>query len=578
MTIRRQLVQLVAVSVVPAAVCTSLLIVYAHDRQSALVENRTLDVARALAQTVDRELARYQAAMLALATSPHLTSGDLAAFHRQAQHAMRDLPGDMFVLSDASGRQLLNTRRPFGEPLPLRAGLSQVRRVFETGKPAISDLFVGGSERRPLVAIDVPVRLDDRVAYALAMAVFPERLAEVLNLQKIQPDWLVSIFDSQGTIVARTRAAERFIGQKDAPELVQRMAQVAEGRITTHTLEGIPVVAVFSRSAMSQWSVAIGIPRSSIARALWVPIGAIIAGAVLFFAAGIVMAQRLGSRISGSIRGLIAPAAALGHGDPVVVPPLHLREADEVGRELVSASRRLHDRERTLALVSHDLRSPLNVFMLGAATVERLAKRLPGGEPICAAAASLTDMTRRMSGMVDDLLSIAVATGGGRSLLKIEAVSAAWLLRRAAEAARPLFEGEDIELEVEAIGPLPELRVDPDRVLRVFANLIDNALKFTERQGRVVLRAKAEAGAMRFSVANSGPALSFSELESMFKPFWQAGQGDQRGAGLGLSICRSIVEAHGGRIAAEPEAGKRVRICFALPLAGAGAPADAVPQ
>jgi len=191
-------------------------------------------------------------------------------------------------------------------------------------------------------------------------------------------------------------------------------------------------------------------------------------------------------------------------------------------------------------------------------------------------AASLTDLTRRMSGMVDDLLSIAVATGGGRSLLKIAPVSAASLLKRAADAAQTLFEGGDIKLEVEAPGALPELRVDADRVLRVFANLIDNALKFTDRQGCVVLRAEAESDAMRFCVANSGPALSPAELESMFKPFWQAGQGDRRGAGLGLSICRSIVEAHGGRIWAEPEPGKRVRICFALPLAGASSPAGAV--
>ena len=576
MTIRRQLVRLVAATVIPAAVCTTLLIVYAHDRQSALVENRTLDVARALAQTVDRELARYQAAMAALATSPHLSSGDLAAFHRQARHAMRELPGDIFVLSDASGQQLVNTQRPFGEPLPRRASVSQVRRVFETGKPAVSDLFVGETARRLLVAIDVPVRLDDRVAYALALAVFPERLGEVLKYQKIQPDWVVSILDSQGTIVARTHGAERFIGQKADPALVQRMAQVAEGRVETETLEGIPVVAVFSRSAVSLWSVAIGIPRGTVASALWTPISLVIAGAVVLLLSGIVMAQRLGARIAGSIRGLIPPAVALGRGEPVVVPPLHLREADDVGRELVSASERLHERERTLALVSHDLRSPLNVFMIGAATVEGLAQRLPGGEPICYVAASLTDVTRRMSGMVDDLLSIAVATGGGRSLLKIAPVSTASLLKRAAAAAWPLFERGDIRLEVESVGAIPELEVDSDRVLRVFANLIDNALKFTDPQGRVVLRAEAESDAMRFCVANSGRALSAAELESMFKPFWQAGQGDRRGAGLGLSICRSIVEAHGGRIWAEPEPGKRVRICFTLPLAAVSSPAAAV--
>jgi signal transduction histidine kinase len=576
MTIRLQLVRLVAASVLPAALCACLLIAYAHDRHRALIEDRTLDVARALAQAVDRELAGYQAAMLALATSPHIASGDLAGFHRQSGQVMRDLGGDISVLSDASGQQLVNSKQPFGEPLPRRVSLAQVRRVFETGKPAISDLLVGASARRLLVAIDVPVRLDDRVAYSLAIAIFPERLGEVLKQQKIAPDWVVSIFDSQGTIVARTRSPERFIGQKGTPALVERMAQDTEGRVETETLEGTPVVAVFSRSAMSRWSVAIGVPSSSITSDLWVPIGWIIAGAVLLFAAGLVMAQRIGARISGSIRGLIPPAVALGHGDPVVVPPLHLREADDVGRELVNAFERLHAREKTLALVSHDLRSPLHVFMLRAATVERLAQRLPGGEPIREVAVSLTDAARRMSGMVDDLLSIAVATSGGRSLLKLAPASAALLLKRAADAARPLFEGEDIELEVEALGALPELRVDSDRVLRVFANLIDNALKFTAAPGSVVLQAETQSDGVRYCVANSGPALSAAELDSMFKPFWQSGQGDRRGAGLGLSICRSIVEAHGGRIWAEPEPGKRVRICFVLPLAGVSASAGPV--
>jgi signal transduction histidine kinase len=65
-------------------------------------------------------------------------------------------------------------------------------------------------------------------------------------------------------------------------------------------------------------------------------------------------------------------------------------------------------------------------------------------------------------------------------------------------------------------------------------------------------------------VANSGPALPASVLQSMFRPFWQAGR-DRRGAGLGLAICRSIVEAHGGTIWAEPAAGQRVRVCFVIP-------------
>ncbi|MCD6044753.1 MAG: histidine kinase, partial [Burkholderiales bacterium] len=72
------------------------------------------------------------------------------------------------------------------------------------------------------------------------------------------------------------------------------------------------------------------------------------------------------------------------------------------------------------------------------------------------------------------------------------------------------------------------------------------------------------SGGVRFSVANGGPALPEEELRSMFRPFWQSTR-DRRGAGLGLSICRSIVEAHGGSIWAEPAAGQRVRVCFVLP-------------
>lgn len=574
MTIRQQLVRLVSLTLLPAALCILLLIAYAMDRQHALIDNRTLNAAHALAHAVDLELARHQAALLALATSPHLAAGDLAAFHGQARQAQRDLDGDMLVLSDAAGRQLLDSQQPHGAALPPRADLSQARRVFETGKPSISDLFDGATVRRPLVAIEVPVRLPDgRVAYSLAMGVFPERLAGVLQRQDIPSGWVVTLFDGQGRIVARTRAADRFVGQKGPPVLVARMAQAAKGRVETDTLEGIPVAAVYSRSAMSGWSVAIGIPRGTLFRKLWMPIGGVIAGALVLLASGIAVALRLGTRISRSIRGLIPPAVALGHGDPFVVPALRLREADDVGRELVNASARLHERERTLALVSHDLRSPIGAIIMGAGVIAHLAGRIPGGEPIRVLAGAHAEVARRMSGMVDDLLAISVATSGGRSMLNLAPVGAATLLQRAAQAAVPAFGKAGIALDVEVVGTLPGLRADSDRLMRVFANLLDNALKFTEPGGQVVLRALAQPGGVRYCVANSGPAVPDTELDNLFKAFWQAAGDDRRGAGLGLSICRSIVEAHGGRIWAEAETGKRVCICFTLPSAADAADA-----
>ena len=224
----------------------------------------------------------------------------------------------------------------------------------------------------------------------------------------------------------------------------------------------------------------------------------------------------------------------------------------------------VRDREQILAVVTHDLRNPLSGLMMGASAVEHAARALSGGEPVRDLAAQLMDITRQMSGMVDDLLAVAVTRSGGESMVRLAPVPASALVARAAEAARPLLARESIELKIEVLGELPTVHADADRVLRVFANLLDNALKFTSPPGRITLGAERSMGGVRFSVANSGAALPKKHLEAMFRPFWQAGH-DRRGAGLGLAICRSIVEAHGGSIWAEPAEGQRVRVCFVLP-------------
>jgi signal transduction histidine kinase len=226
----------------------------------------------------------------------------------------------------------------------------------------------------------------------------------------------------------------------------------------------------------------------------------------------------------------------------------------------------VRDREDILAVVTHDLRSPLSSITTLAGALQLKARSLVGGEAVRSMAATLVDVGRQMSGLVSDLLAVGLARTD-RSVLKIAPTDARALLEQAAVTARPLFAHDGIPFEIQAIGELPVVQADSDRILRVFANLLDNARKFTAAGAEVVLRAEADAAGVRYCVANRGPALPSRELESMFKPFWQAGGGDLRGAGLGLSICRSIVEAHGGSIWAEPVAGMRVRICFLLPSA-----------
>jgi signal transduction histidine kinase len=227
----------------------------------------------------------------------------------------------------------------------------------------------------------------------------------------------------------------------------------------------------------------------------------------------------------------------------------------------------VRDREDILAVVTHDLRNPLTAMLMAADALERETRSLADHERLRVAIAGMRDTARRMCGLVDDLLAVSVAQGG-RSMLKLAPISASTLLNRAVEA-RPLTAKQALRLEQRVAADLPMLNIDGDRILRVLTNLLDNALKFTDPSGRILVSADAVASGVRFAVANSGEPLPTESLKAMFQPFWQAARQDSRGAGLGLAICRSIVEAHGGTIWAEPAQGERVRVCFVLPRAPA---------
>jgi len=224
----------------------------------------------------------------------------------------------------------------------------------------------------------------------------------------------------------------------------------------------------------------------------------------------------------------------------------------------------VRDREHILAVVAHDLRSPLNGIGLRAAVLQRMAHSGASADDVESAAGSIADASRAMAGLVDDLLAISTRRAG-RSMINFVSVAPAHVIARVAEAARPSIAHAGLDLLVLPMGDLPDVAMDLGRIQRVFANLFDNAIKFTEPGGRIMVRAEPSQGAVRFSVANTGPALPEPQRERLFQPFWQAGREDRRGAGLGLSICRSIIEAHGGSIWTEPADGMRVKICFALP-------------
>lgn len=294
---------------------------------------------------VDQQFAAMQAGAAALATSPFLASGNLAAFHRQAQAVVHDYPdGTAITLADATGQQLANTFFPLGTPLPNHVVWDRMQRVFDTGKPVIVNLYKGTLTGRFVVGIAVPVISDGRVKYVLAMTVPANHFDALLSQQSVPPDWITAIEDGNRVLVSRNQLPEKYVGLIATPDIVKRTSAAYDGAVETINRENIPILAVFSRSTTTDWSVIIAIPKAVMLAGLrpwlWWTVG----GGLLILIIGIALALCLARRIAASIHALIAPALALGSGQPVSVKPLDLAETNEVGQSLVKASQLLQQR------------------------------------------------------------------------------------------------------------------------------------------------------------------------------------------------------------------------------------------
>ena len=141
------------------------------------------------------------------------------------------------------------------------------------------------------------------------------------------------------------------------------------------------------------------------------------------------------------------------------------------------------------------------------------------------------------------------------------------LLERAEKTCRPLFDSGDVGFELDLSPGLPEVMADTDRLLQVILNLVSNAAKFTQ-EGAVRLVARPVPGGLEIAVEDTGEGIDAALHESVFEKFKQVGDtltGKPQGTGLGLPICKQIVEAHGGRLTVQSVPGEGSRFAFVIP-------------
>lgn len=348
-SVRTFLTWLVLACLLPGVIGAIGLLIYEYRQERSQLEANTIQTARALGQTVDSYLFRATAIAQTLATDSSLARKDFALFHQRAREAVAQVgPGFGIVLTDKASQQILHTRQEYGTLLPHHGNPAQVRRVLDTGKPAISDLFIGNVLKRPVMSIDVPVFMDGKVAYALSIGILPDHFNTIFKTQNLPPDWVVQIFDTSGTLVARTHSPDRFVGTKGNPAIVQRLRESSEGIVEHITLDGIPVRSAYSRSTTTNWSVAIGIPQAQFVTPLRHSLTMLGMGVSSLFVIGLGLAWFLGGKIARSFHCLREPALALGSGKTLPVPPVEVKEAADLGRAMEEAAALLQERTAIL--------------------------------------------------------------------------------------------------------------------------------------------------------------------------------------------------------------------------------------
>jgi len=231
-------------------------------------------------------------------------------------------------------------------------------------------------------------------------------------------------------------------------------------------------------------------------------------------------------------------------------------------RLYAEARHALAAREEILSVVAHDLRSPLNAIKLSAALLARKVDT-----PVTRdAVESILLSTERANRLIQDLLDVARSEAGAFTIVRSRH-PVARLADRAVHGQRAFATAAGIELHTEEAPQPVSIDADADRVLQVFDNLIGNAIKFTGAGGKVLVGYAPDDDGVRLWVRDTGVGIAPEHVPHLFDRFWQGRPSDRRGAGLGLLICRAIVEAHGGRIWAESRPGAGSAFFFTLPAA-----------
>jgi len=230
-----------------------------------------------------------------------------------------------------------------------------------------------------------------------------------------------------------------------------------------------------------------------------------------------------------------------------------LKELDKLKSEFVS-------------IVSHELKTPLTAMKISAQVLESLPENDIKSRSRKELLKIIIRNIDRQTNLINDLLEIS-RIESGRMKLKMEKLSLPEIIKNSVDHIKPSASKKNISINIELPEKLPKIIGDRDKLIQVLVNLLNNAIKFTPKDGNITVKTSAKDKQVEVKVKDTGIGIAQQDLDKVFDKFYQVDSGLTRkvgGTGLGLAICKGIIESHGGSIMAESEFGKGSTFIFTV--------------
>jgi len=589
---------LVAAAFLPAVVLAVAVFVVVLEREIDVAWSRIEARTTFITGSVDSQMDALAGTLDALSSNQSLIDGDFESFHHQAQAVTGDRV-DAVSLIRPDGVTILNSRVPIGTTPPaFSVPESAVAKALSDGTSIVSDLFLGATSRRPIFAMIKPVRVAGQ-PMALAVGLFAQRFAPLVA--RTLPPWEAAILDGGAQDVARF-PTESSLDQPSRRQLAELIAKQGRGHAKLRTTDGGELFVAYERSAKSGWGAVSSLPRTAVVAPIQRLILGYAIGAAILVVPGIVLAALLGLRLVRSLRELarftgmmaeenperLAPVARLACREiTVVADGLDQAAADIAARDLQLRGQRdlaesradeIHRQSKELAasnaelqqfayVASHDLREPLRMISSYIAILERRY-----GDSFDADAKDfigfVVDGAQRMDRMVQDLLDYS-------RIGRVGANHAPVPLRDTVDSALAALRlvVEESGAAISVAPDLPIVNGARGELVRLFQNLIGNALKYrhADRAPVIGITWRPLDHGWQFSVSDNGIGIAPEYFERVFAIFQRLHTREKyEGTGIGLAICKKIVEHHGGRIWVESVPDQGSTFHFTLQEGAAG--------